>query len=311
MIKLRVATATWILLALLFSPTMQSAKAEDCPTYNFNQIFDEEFYPDLKWQLTNGKRVLNWSTNVTTVNKVPVARAFTSEEESWFLSALNAWDMTLDSISFQRVTDAASADFVIGLTELQDDGYWTVQRDPNNLNGRANGTIQISTTTPVKLGKVGFITTALSELGNLLGLGDIQHSGTPHSVMLDPDQPPFAVLPLEDFDIDLMRQFFGESTCHSAWSAELKQAKADYAAAKAKAEAEEKAAAEAAAAAKAAADAKAALDKAATEQKAREEALRAQLGASSKKVTITCIKGKLVKKVTAVNPKCPVGYKKK
>jgi hypothetical protein len=30
-----------------------------------------------------------------------------------------------------------------------------------------------------------------------------------------------------------------------------------------------------------------------------------------KKTTITCIKGKLVKKVTAVNPKCPTGYKKK
>ena len=30
-----------------------------------------------------------------------------------------------------------------------------------------------------------------------------------------------------------------------------------------------------------------------------------------KKVTITCIKGKEIKKVTAVNPKCPIGYKKK
>ena len=30
-----------------------------------------------------------------------------------------------------------------------------------------------------------------------------------------------------------------------------------------------------------------------------------------KKTTITCIKGKLTKKVTAVNPKCPTGYKKK
>jgi TfoX/Sxy family transcriptional regulator of competence genes len=30
-----------------------------------------------------------------------------------------------------------------------------------------------------------------------------------------------------------------------------------------------------------------------------------------KKTTITCVKGKLTKKVTAVNPKCPVGYKKK
>jgi hypothetical protein len=32
---------------------------------------------------------------------------------------------------------------------------------------------------------------------------------------------------------------------------------------------------------------------------------------SSKKSSITCVKGKVVKKVTAVNPKCPTGYKKK
>ena len=33
--------------------------------------------------------------------------------------------------------------------------------------------------------------------------------------------------------------------------------------------------------------------------------------ASGKKITITCVKGKLTKKVSAVNPKCPAGYKKK
>ena len=35
------------------------------------------------------------------------------------------------------------------------------------------------------------------------------------------------------------------------------------------------------------------------------------VSAVTKKTTITCIKGKLTKKVTATNPKCPVGYKKK
>jgi hypothetical protein len=30
-----------------------------------------------------------------------------------------------------------------------------------------------------------------------------------------------------------------------------------------------------------------------------------------KKTTITCVKGKLIKKVTAVKPLCPKGYKKK
>jgi hypothetical protein len=29
------------------------------------------------------------------------------------------------------------------------------------------------------------------------------------------------------------------------------------------------------------------------------------------KVSITCVKGKLAKKVTAISPKCPAGYKKK
>jgi hypothetical protein len=33
--------------------------------------------------------------------------------------------------------------------------------------------------------------------------------------------------------------------------------------------------------------------------------------AAAKATTITCIKGKITKKVTAVNPKCPAGYKKK
>jgi hypothetical protein len=31
----------------------------------------------------------------------------------------------------------------------------------------------------------------------------------------------------------------------------------------------------------------------------------------SEKTTITCVKGKLSKKVTAVKPKCPTGYKQK
>ena len=33
--------------------------------------------------------------------------------------------------------------------------------------------------------------------------------------------------------------------------------------------------------------------------------------AKPKSLTITCVKGKLTKKVTAVSPKCPAGYKKK
>ena len=49
--------------------------------------------------------------------------------------------------------------------------------------------------------------------------------------------------------------------------------------------------------------------KAASELKAKQEA--DAKAAAMKKTTITCVKGKLTKKVTSVKPKCPAGYKVK
>ena len=97
-----------------------------------------------------------------------------------------------------------------------------------------------------------------------------------------------------------------------------------------KATAEAKAAAEKAAAEKLVADAKAAADlkakqeadvkaaaaKVLAEAKAKAAAAKAladakaKAAAAKKKTTITCVKGKLTKKVTAVKPVCPNGYKK-
>jgi membrane protein involved in colicin uptake len=76
--------------------------------------------------------------------------------------------------------------------------------------------------------------------------------------------------------------------------------------AKTKAEAEAKAKQEAEAKTKAEAEAKAA-----AELKAKQEAEAAANAAAAKKLTITCVKGKTVKKVSAVKPKCPAGYKKR
>jgi hypothetical protein len=78
---------------------------------------------------------------------------------------------------------------------------------------------------------------------------------------------------------------------------------------KAKQEADAKARAEEEARAMAEAEAKAKTEE---EAKAKAEAeAKEKLEAAKKKTTITCIKGKLTKKVSAVNPKCPKGYKKK
>ena len=78
---------------------------------------------------------------------------------------------------------------------------------------------------------------------------------------------------------------------------------AEIAAAKAAADkkiADEKAAAE-----------KAIADKAAADKLIADKAAAAAKAAAAKKKTITCVKGKLTKKVTAVKPVCPSGYKKK
>jgi hypothetical protein len=80
---------------------------------------------------------------------------------------------------------------------------------------------------------------------------------------------------------------------------------------RAKQEAEAKAKAEAEAKEKAEAEAKEKADRLAAELKAKQDAEAKAKSQATKKITISCIKGKLVKKVTAVNPKCPAGYKKK
>jgi len=112
-------------------------------------------------------------------------------------------------------------------------------------------------------------------------------------------------IPISDLVISPQQK--AEAEAKAKAEAEAK-AKAE-AEAKAKAEAEAKAKAEAEAKAKAEAEAKA---KAEAEAKAKAEAeAKAKAEVTIKKSIITCVKGKFTKKVTAVNPKCPAGYKKK
>lgn len=54
-----------------------------------------------------------------------------------------------------------------------------------------------------------------------------------------------------------------------------------------------------------------AIAEAANKAAAEAAAAEAKAAAAKKKKTITCVKGKTVKKVTAANPKCPKGYTKK
>lgn len=300
---MRVALTAGLIASTVAFPTSTTA-AEACPTNNLAATFQEEFYPGLKWDNTNPVREITWTTNVSSIKGNPITRVFSDEERTWLRDAIASWDIALDTVNFKEVT-TTSADIEIGLTSIQNSGYWTVSQ----LNSfRIAGTIQISTATSFTKKRAGFIEVAQSELGNLMGLGDITAKVDYDSVMKDPDTEPYGSIPLADVDIDMMRQFYGESTCHSDWSDALKKAKADaivQAAADAKAKAE--------AAAKAEADAKA-------EAAAREIALQAALDQAKKdelanlkrnaKAIALCSKGKKIVKVVAPKTKCPTGYKR-
>jgi len=317
----------------------QQAQAEVCPTYNFQSIFYDDYYPGTKWDNRGGIKNLTWSANASVINDESVIRSFTPEELEWIRSAFQSWDEALDSVKFLEISQSTQAEIVIGYVALTSavnqpgaTGYWNAWWN-NNWRNRATIKLKVSNTSWFSV-KNQFIHAVQHELGNVLGLGDILPTNEFTSTQEDSWQPPFGPIPLSDYDTGMIRQLYGESTCPSTFpnsavkaAAELK-AKQDAelkaaAELKAKLEAEAKAAAEL----KAKQDAEAAAAKAAAELKVKEEAeaiVAAELKAKqeaeakaaskaavTKKTTITCVKGKLVKKVTAIKPKCPTGYKKK
>jgi translation initiation factor IF-2 len=120
--------------------------------------------------------------------------------------------------------------------------------------------------------------------------------------------------PPKGFIGDAVIRFGGAKQDPSTETLPFTKTRAQLAAEKTEAElkAKQEADARTAAELKAKDEAKAAADKLIADAKVEAaRILAAAKAAAAKKTTITCIKGKLTKKVTAVKPRCPVGYKVK
>jgi M6 family metalloprotease-like protein len=148
------------------------------------------------------------------------------------------------------------------------------------------------------------------EVSNNLGIGSFIQS--PKYTLLIKDniglKLSLSLIPRDMANSDAAKQLFTDAENTRISNAKLIQAEKDAQAAaelRARQEAEAKAAAEL----KAKQEAEATVAKAVSELKAKQEA--DAKAAALKKTTIVCVKGKLTKKVTAVKPKCPTGYKKK
>jgi len=314
-------------------PTSVNA-AESCKEFNLRETFNFGYNTEFPtWNVPGSKRVITWGTmDSGELNGKKIQRSFGTPTQDWLREAFQSWDDALDSIIFKEVPFSEDIDIKIGWTQVLALDYESLFsiKAPNGL--RSNATIEFKYQSAFLIFKENFIQAAQSDIGHVLGMGYITPSSEIISVMEWPFQAPYGQVPLGEFDVSLVRAIYSESTCPSTFNpviqanmkemqeAELK-AKQE-AELKIKAEAEAKAAAElkakqeaeskAADELKVQQDAKAAADK--IIQDAKVEAARILAAArvtATKKSTITCIKGKLTKKVTAVKPKCPTGYKVK
>ena len=309
--------------SVIFPPSVVAV--ESCREFNFKETFNFGYNSEFPtWNAPGTKRVITWATmDSGEINGKEIQRSFGTPTRDWLREAFQSWDDALDSISFKEVSLSEDIDIKIGWTQVLQLDYESLfnVKAPNGL--RSNATIEFKHQSTFLIFKENFIQAAQSDIGHILGMGYITPSSEVISVMEWPFQAPYGQVPLGEFDVALIRAIYSESTCPSTFNpviqaslkfkqeAELKakqEAEAKAAAElRAKQEAEAKAAAELKA--KQEAEAKAAADKAVAEKIIADAKSKAAV--TSKKTTITCARGKLTKKVTAVKPKCPAGYKLK
>jgi hypothetical protein len=328
----------------------QQARAEVCPTYDAQKVFDGgSFYdaiwnsPTITWtfeknELANIGPV--WGETSARVSRIP-----SSTERTIIEKAFENWDRALDSRTI-TFTTSPNADIKVGFVESQGHPwffrYYTKSQVPPRGN-LFNGVIGFSSLETAIINEGYFSALAHRRVANILGMGLILNANSNPTVMKGDPQDVYdahsgsslknegARYVPTDYEIGLIRSLYGESTCASDFGKkfdeernkeakkqeELEKARKAFEDARVRADAE-------VAASKAAAELKAkeeAEAKAATELRAKQEAeasaeLKAEQEAAAKaaalkKTTIVCVKGKLTKKVTAVKPKCPTGYKLK
>lgn len=281
------------LSGIVVSPA-QAVVADNCPVIDYS-TFGFEKTPAANWKNSEPVRVITWSSNETFIATDPVSTQFSPTEQAWLQEAFDSYGEILDSVAFQKITTPSSASIVIGYTLLSK-GIIPTETTGGNFGlwmfNYGSGAIQLL---DVKLRPKNFtlfdshdtfIHAVQNELGNMLGVPDVDAKGPKRALVTIYDTSKLATygqVKINDYDAATMRQLYGESTCSSSYTAEARAANL-------------------------------AADKIAGEKSLTVRATTTTTVAASTpaaKTSITCVKGKTIKKVTALKPVCPAGYKKK
>ena len=246
----------------------------DCKKYDLETFFSTNYYPGWTWTSAGVPKTVTWAMVDGPVGKNPPTIAGERTIRS-FTPEQKSWLRTAIN-SWDIASEALSFTEVDALNNPKIligimEGEHRWRIYGITTDGPMNEAwIKVNGNDAALTNRDGFISTMQGYIGNILNLGNLRPTKNIESVMESPNDFINGREVLSDLDISLIRQINGESTCKGSWSPELLVAVADSREAEAKAKAE----------------------------------------AEAKKVTITCTKGKLSKKVSGTNPKCPKGFVK-
>ena len=294
----RTLVAAGLLISTIHFSTASSF-AEDCPVIDYTKLSFGKAVPTARWKNSEPVRVITWSSNATSIQTDQVSTPFSDTEQSWMQQAFDNFGEILDSVAFQKVESQADANIIIGYTMLSK-GKIPTETTGGNFGlwgfnpALAKGAIQLLDPKlwpkNFRLFKSDstFILPVQNEIGNVLGVPDVDPMGPKQSLVTIYDTSKFDAygqLKINDKDAAIIRQLYGESTCISKYTADARAKNL-------------------------------AADKIAGQQYLAKAAAPTPTPSATpsevaKATTITCVKGKLTKKVTKVKPVCPAGYKKK
>ena len=239
---------------------------------------------------------------------------FSETEQAWVAQAFENFGEVLDSVAFQKVDAASNPDILIGYTLLSKGTIPTETTGGNFGLVFLNKTLQKGAIVLLdpKLwpknftlfrSETTFILAIENEIANLLGVPDVSYTvKQPLVTVYDTSKlQTYGQTKLTDYDAAIVRQIYGESTCSSKYTTD----------ARAKNLAADKIAGQQFLTKLATPTPTPTSTPTSTPAVTATPTPTVTLTPTTKATTITCVKGKLTKKITAINPKCPTGYKKK
>jgi Ca2+-binding RTX toxin-like protein len=182
-------------------------------SFDFDTLFYDDYY-NVKWANQGQTVTISWST-VDTILILPftgqqvAAAASAAPYIPVFQTAFALWDDALETVSFVQTNEGNSADVALAVTNIDGPGaiaaFWNSAWSNSLIN---DSTIRFDLP---DIGPVDLLTTALHEIGNILGLGDIWPNPSILSVQEDPFPQSFSGNTLWQDDLDFIRFHYGET----------------------------------------------------------------------------------------------------